>query len=153
MQALDEEKKSNMRAMQRSLCMIAHIPTFLSWSHLDVDDLDMSAPHMDCLIQDLLTAPMIPQIFPAEQIKAVHTSISSFSSFIPKFQSTLCVGIKQLFNQLLWPKLHTLLADVYKDISYVLDKTAYAVVEYQDIVQKRFIRAWEGLAEGYKVQP
>jgi hypothetical protein len=56
-----------------------------------------------------------------------------------------------LFNQLLRPKLRTLIADVYKDVSYVLDDEAYAVAEYQDVVRKRFIKAWEGLVEGYKV--
>ena len=71
---------------------------------------------------------------------------------MPKFQSTLRVGVEQLFNQLLRPKLRTLLADVYKDISYVLDDDAYAAAEYQDVVRKRFIKAWEGLAEGYKVR-
>ena len=71
---------------------------------------------------------------------------------MPKLQSTLRVGVEQLFNQLLRPKLRTLLADVYKDVSYVLDEDAYAAAEYQDVVRKRFIRAWEGLAEGYKVR-
>jgi hypothetical protein len=45
-----------------------------------------------------------------------------------------------------------LLADVYKDVSYVLDDDAYATAEYQDVVRKRFIKAWGGLAEGYKVR-
>ncbi len=63
------------------------------------------------------------------------------------------MGVEQLFNQLLWPKLHTLLADMYKDMSYILDDDTYAAAEYQDVIQKHFIKAWEGLAEGYKVQP
>ncbi len=62
------------------------------------------------------------------------------------------MGVEQLFNQLLRPKLRTLLADVYKDVSFVLDDDAYAAAEYQDVVRKRFIKAWEGLAEGYKVR-
>lgn len=41
--------------------------------------------------------------------------------------------------------------DVYKDVSYVLDDDSYASAEYNDIVRKRFIKAWEGLVEGYKV--
>jgi hypothetical protein len=107
---------------------------------------------MDRLVKDLLAAPVIPQTFPAEEVEAVRASISSFSSLVPKFQSTLRVGVEQLFNQLLRPKLRTLLADVYKDVSYVLDDDAYAAAEYQDVVRKRFIKAWEGLAEGYKVR-
>ena len=41
--------------------------------------------------------------------------------------------------------------DVYKDVSYVLDDDSYASAEYNDVVRKRFIKAWEGLVEGYKV--
>lgn len=41
--------------------------------------------------------------------------------------------------------------DVYKDITYVLDDDSYAASESNDIVRKRFIKAWEGLIEGYKV--
>lgn len=117
-----------------------------------LNDLDVSASHMDRLVKDLLSSPAIPQTFPAEEVEAARTSISSFLSIVPKFQSTLRVGVEQLFNQLLRPKLRTLLADVYKDVSYVLDDDAYAAAEYQDVVRKRFIKAWGGLAEGYKVR-
>ncbi|KAI0303459.1 COG4-domain-containing protein [Multifurca ochricompacta] len=115
-----------------------------------LNDLDVSALHMDRLIKDLLAAPMIPQSFPVDEVEAARTSISSFSSVVPKFQSILRVGVEQLFNQLLRPKLRTLLADVYKDVSYVLDDDAYAAAGYQDVVRKRFIKAWEGLVDGYK---
>ncbi|KAF8479032.1 COG4-domain-containing protein [Russula ochroleuca] len=115
-----------------------------------LNDLDVSASHMDRLVKDLLSSPVIPQTFPAEEVEAARTGISSFLNIVPKFQSTLRVGVEQLFNQLLRPKLRTLLADVYKDVSYVLDDDAYAAAEYQDVVRKRFIKAWGGLAEGYK---
>ena len=59
--------------------------------------------------------------------------------------------MEQLFNQLLRPKLRTFIPDVYKDVSYVLDEDGYAAAELQDLVRKRFIKAWEGLIEGYKV--
>lgn len=51
------------------------------------------------------------------------------------------------------PKLRTLIPDVYKDVSYVLDDDSYSAAEYQDVVRKRFIKAWESLADGYKVSP
>jgi hypothetical protein len=107
---------------------------------------------MERLVKDLLTASVIPQSFPAEEVEAVRTSISSFSSIVPKFQSILRVGVEQLFNQLLRPKLRTFLTDVYKDVSYILDDDAYATAEYQDVTRKRFIKAWEGLVDGYKVR-
>lgn len=61
------------------------------------------------------------------------------------------VGVEQLFNQLMRPKLRTLISDVYKDVSYVLDDDAYSAAEYKDVVRKRFIKAWESLVDGYKV--
>jgi hypothetical protein len=42
--------------------------------------------------------------------------------------------------------------DVYKDVTYILDEDGYASSEYQDVVRKRFVKAWEGLIEGYKVR-
>ncbi|KAN0141390.1 COG4 domain containing protein [Lactarius tabidus] len=115
-----------------------------------LNDLDVSASHMDRLVKDLLGAPVIPQSFSAEGVDAARASISSFSSIVPKFQSILRVGVEQLFNQLLRPKLRTLLTDVYKEVSYVLDEDAYTAAEYQDVVRKRFVKAWEGLVDGYK---
>lgn len=49
------------------------------------------------------------------------------------------------------PRLRTLIPDVYKDVSYVLDEDGYANAEYQDVVRKRFMKVWEGLTDGYKV--
>ncbi|KAH9048069.1 COG4-domain-containing protein, partial [Lactarius hengduanensis] len=115
-----------------------------------LNDLDVSASHMDRLVKDLLAAGVIPQSFSAEEVDAARASISSFSNIVPKFQSILRVGVEQLFNQLLRPKLRTLLTDVYKDVSYILDDDAYTAAEYQDVVRKRFIKAWEGLVDGYK---
>lgn len=59
--------------------------------------------------------------------------------------------MEQLFNQLMRPKLRTLIPDVYKEVSYVLDDDAYSTAEYQDVVRKRFIKTWESLMDGYKV--
>jgi len=36
-------------------------------------------------------------------------------------------------------------------VSYALDDEAYSAAEYQDVVRKRFIKAWEGLVDGFKV--
>jgi hypothetical protein len=57
-----------------------------------------------------------------------------------------------LFNQLTRPGLRSLLEDVYKGISYVLDDDGYAEAEEQDLVRKRFIANWAPLVDGYKVR-
>lgn len=59
--------------------------------------------------------------------------------------------MEQLFNQLMRPKLRTLIVDVYRDVTYALDDDGYTAAEYQDVVRKRFVKAWEGLIDGYKV--
>jgi hypothetical protein len=59
--------------------------------------------------------------------------------------------VEQLFNQLVRPKLRTLLFDIYKDVSFVLDDDAYSIAEHQELVRKRFTKAWEGVVDGYKV--
>lgn len=61
------------------------------------------------------------------------------------------MGIEQLFNQLTRPRLRTLLEDVYKGVTYLLDEDAYADAENDDVVRKRFIKGWEPLVEGYRV--
>jgi hypothetical protein len=50
------------------------------------------------------------------------------------------------------PKLRTLIPDVYKDVSYVLDDDAYSAAEYHDVVRKRFIKSWDSLVDIYKVR-
>ena len=44
-----------------------------------------------------------------------------------------------------------MLDDCYRDVDYDLDEDAFAMAEEDDLVRKRFIRAWEGLVDGYKV--
>jgi hypothetical protein len=61
------------------------------------------------------------------------------------------VGIEQLFNQLIRPRLRTFINDIYKDVTYVLDEESYAIAEYNDTVRKRFIKTWDSLLDGYKV--
>jgi len=115
-----------------------------------LNDLDVSSSHMERLIKDLCASEAVSQNFLDSEIDRVKNSISSFNTLVPRFRSTLRAGIEQLFNQLLRPKLRMFIPDVYKDVSYVLDDDSYATAEYNDVVRKRFTKAWEGLVEGYK---
>ncbi|KAI0831802.1 COG4-domain-containing protein [Trametes gibbosa] len=115
-----------------------------------LNDLDISSSHMERLVKDLSQSAHIPQHFLDSELDSVRLSLTSFINLVPKFRSTLRAGVEQLFNQLLRPKLRTFIPDVYKDVSYILDDDAYAAVELQDLVRKRFVKAWEALIDGYK---
>ncbi|KII88790.1 hypothetical protein PLICRDRAFT_638384 [Plicaturopsis crispa FD-325 SS-3] len=117
---------------------------------IHLNDLDVSISHMERLTKDLLSYSSISQHYVESEQAGLKSTISSLLSIVPKFRSILRAGVEQLFNQLMRPKLRTLVTDVYKDVSYVLDDDGYAQAEYQDVVRKRFIKAWEGLVEGYK---
>ena len=106
---------------------------------------------MERLTKDILGSSSILQHFLEMERKPVEAAISSLSLLVPRFRSTLRAGIEQLFNQLMRPKLRTLVSDIYKDVSYVLDDDSYASAEYKDLVRKRFVKTWESLVDGYKV--
>ncbi|KAG9013015.1 hypothetical protein FRB94_004408 [Tulasnella sp. JGI-2019a] len=117
---------------------------------VQLNDLDICSAHMDTLVKTVLASSQIPQNYQEEEVLPVEEEISSMLKLIPKFQAILKWGTEQLFNQLARPKLRSLVVDVYKDVSYVLDEDSFATAEYQDIIRKRFIRAWEGLVDGFK---
>lgn len=41
--------------------------------------------------------------------------------------------------------------ECHKDVSYALDEDGYAESEYNDLVRKRFMRAWETMTQSYRV--
>lgn len=122
---------------------------------------------MERLAKDLLSQAAITQLFLDTEQPQVKAIIASKLTSTTRFKAILKVsffiglqewsdnppkgGIDQLFNQLTRPRLRTLIPDVYKDVSYVLDEDGYATAEYQDIVRKRFMKVWDGLTDGYKV--
>ncbi|OAX40804.1 COG4-domain-containing protein [Rhizopogon vinicolor AM-OR11-026] len=115
-----------------------------------LNDLDVSSSHMERLTKDLLGHQTITQLFLDAEQPAVKRIVSSLTGSVPKFRSALRAGVEQLFNQLMRPKLRTLIPDVFKDVSYVLDEDSYAAAEHHDLVRKRFVKTWEGLVDGYK---
>ncbi|KAI6038964.1 COG4 transport protein-domain-containing protein [Pisolithus marmoratus] len=115
-----------------------------------LNDLDVSLSYMDRLTKDLLAHPTGTQLYLDAEHERVESAIMSLSGSTAKFAAILKTGIEQLFNQLMRAKLRTLIPDVYKDISYVLDENSYANAEHQDVVRKRFTKFWEGFADGYK---
>ena len=115
-----------------------------------LNDLDVSCSHMERLVKDMGDHPSLSQLFLKMEVEGVKKAIMSLNTMIPKFRWTIKSGIEQLFNQLMRPKLRTLIPDVYKDISYALNEESYSSAEHQDAVKKRFVKVWEDLTEGYK---
>ncbi|KAH7877730.1 COG4 transport protein-domain-containing protein [Lentinula edodes] len=115
-----------------------------------LNDLDVSSSHLERLIRDLLGNGAINQYFLLSQQQLVKDVFASLSSLVTKFRSTSRVGIEQLFNQLIRPKLRTFITEVYRDVSYVLDDDSYSNAECQDLVRKRFIKSWDTLMDDYK---
>ncbi|KAF5376567.1 hypothetical protein D9757_008273 [Collybiopsis confluens] len=116
-----------------------------------LNDLDVSSSHLQHLIHDILTNEAIVRYFPNTYQSTVKDFLLSLSVLVTKFRSISRVGVEQLFNQLMRPRMRTFITEIYKDVSYVLDDEAYSNTEYQDMVRKRFVRLWEALMEGYKV--
>ncbi|KAJ6611757.1 COG4 transport protein-domain-containing protein [Mycena sp. CBHHK59/15] len=115
-----------------------------------LNDLDISSSHLERLTRDLASNPTINQHFHDVQQSIVKNHMAAFANLVSRFRSALRTGVEQLFNQLMRPKLRNLISDVYKDVSYVLDDDSYSAAEFQDVVRKRFVKAWEGLVDGYK---
>ncbi|KAL9714885.1 Golgi transport complex subunit 4 [Leucoagaricus gongylophorus] len=115
-----------------------------------LNDLDISASHLDRLTRDLAEGTNISQNFTNVEANIVKSYVTGFQSIEGKLKSTLRAGIEQQFNQLLRPKLRNFIPDVYNNVSYQLDEESYSTSEYQDTVRKRFVKTWEGLVDGYK---
>ncbi|KAF8124019.1 COG4 transport protein-domain-containing protein [Boletus edulis] len=115
-----------------------------------LNDLDVSSSHMERLTKDLLSQHTVTQLFLDTEQPRVKAIVASLLTSTTRLKAILKAGIDQLFNQLMRPRLRTLVPDVYKDVSYVLDDDGYATAEYQDVVRKRFMKVWEGLTDGYK---
>ncbi|KAK7466940.1 Golgi transport complex subunit 4 [Stygiomarasmius scandens] len=115
-----------------------------------LNDLDVSSSHLERLIKELTASGSIHQYFKSTEQPMVKTHLSSLLTLVNKFRSILRIGIEQLFNQLIRPRMRTFITEVYKDITYVLDDDSYSNAEYQDLVRKRFVKIWEGLVEDYK---
>ncbi|KAF8502545.1 COG4 transport protein-domain-containing protein [Hysterangium stoloniferum] len=115
-----------------------------------LNDLDISSSHIERLVKDLLGSSVVSQNFLQSETSPVVAHISALLDLVPQFQTILRSGTEQLFNQLARPRLRSLVIDVYKDVTYMLDDESYSLAESQDIVRKRFIRYWEALMDGFK---
>ncbi|KAJ9104524.1 hypothetical protein QFC21_002020 [Naganishia friedmannii] len=115
-----------------------------------LNDLDVSAQYTDRLIDDLIGSESASQTFLEIELTEVEEQLRDLGDSAGRMRAAAKNGLDQLFNQLTRPGLRSLLEDVYKGISYVLDDDGYAEAEEQDLVRKRFIANWAPLVDGYK---
>jgi hypothetical protein len=87
------------------------------------------------------------QQLPSSHVENIERYLGIMSSLVPRDPtlSRFCIRHPDLQQN------NIIVSEVYKDVSYVLDDDAYALAEYQDVVRKRFVKAWESLVDGFKV--
>ncbi|PAV23478.1 COG4-domain-containing [Pyrrhoderma noxium] len=115
-----------------------------------LNDLDVSSLHLERLIKDIVSSQAVIINFLPQETQIISSEISTLLGLSMKLRSYLKGGIDQFFNQLIRPRLRTLIPDVYKDISYTLEEEGYANADYQDLVRKRFVKFWDSIFEGFK---
>ena len=106
-----------------------------------INDLDTSADYMERLVADLqITCHLASEIavVRAELAKLTETTLRQAAK----------TGLDRVMVQNLRPKLRPLLEECYRDVSYLLDEEAFAADD--DVVCKRFARAWQSLVDPYK---
>lgn len=138
-----------------------------------LNDLDVSGDYIERLMDEI--SHNLPQVFIEADVPVVKEELQALANMASRFRTTSKVshcstvhfsylpipgvhaktlvqnGLDTLFNQLTKPRLRSLLDDIYKDVSYLLDDDTFAEAEELDIVRKRFIRAWGSLIDGYRV--
>jgi len=90
-------------------------------------------------------------VYLESETSTVLDELDQLADLASRFRSAARTGMERLFNQLTRPRLRPLLDECYRDVSYVLDEDKFADAEEQDIVRRRFGRAWESVVDGYKV--
>lgn len=116
-----------------------------------LNDLDLSATYMDKLVQEVVASRLAEQWFLPNEVVRVHDQVSQLSDLSVTMRNAAKRGIDQIFNQLTRPRLKTLLENVYKGVSYVLDEAGYNEAEANDVVRRRFVKGCDPLYEGFKV--
>lgn len=114
-----------------------------------LNDLDVSADYNDRMLAEIRVN--IPQVYLETELDAVLEELDILGDLSSQFRSSSRSGLEQLFNQVTRPRLRPMLDECYRDVSYLLDEDAFADAEEHDVVRRRFVRAWEGIVEGFKV--
>ncbi|KAH7308363.1 COG4 transport protein-domain-containing protein [Rhizoctonia solani] len=114
-----------------------------------LNDLSMCAHHTERLAQDLSMSSSLAQGFLEYEVEEARRVVAGLSD-LGGFKGVVKTGIDNLFTQLVKPRLRSLIPDVYKDVTYVLDESSYSTAEHDDTVRKRFVKGWGEVVASYK---
>ncbi|KAG8728108.1 hypothetical protein FRC11_011804 [Ceratobasidium sp. 423] len=114
-----------------------------------LNDLSMCAHHAERLAQDLSASSSLAQGFLEDEDEEVRSAVGGLSD-LGGFKGVVKTGIDNLFTQLVRPRLRSLIPDVYRDVTYVLDESSYSTAEHDDAVRKRFVKGWGEVVGSYK---
>ncbi|KAH7318031.1 COG4-domain-containing protein [Rhizoctonia solani] len=114
-----------------------------------LNDLSMCAHHTERLAQDLSMSSSLAQGFLEDEVEEARSVVAGLSD-LGGFKGVVKTGIDNLFIQLVKPRLRSLIPDIYKDVTYVLDESSYSTAEHDDTVRKRFVKGWGEVVASYK---
>ncbi|CEL51504.1 Conserved oligomeric Golgi complex subunit 4 OS=Bos taurus GN=COG4 PE=2 SV=1 [Rhizoctonia solani AG-1 IB] len=114
-----------------------------------LNDLSMCAHHAERLAQDLAMSSSLAQGFLEDEVEEARVTVAGLSD-LGGFKGVVKTGIDNLFSQLVKPRLRSLIPDVYRDVTYVLDESSYSAAEHDDAVKKRFVKGWGEVVASYK---
>ncbi|KDN37424.1 hypothetical protein RSAG8_10159, partial [Rhizoctonia solani AG-8 WAC10335] len=114
-----------------------------------LNDLSMCAHHAERLAHDLSMSSSIAQGFLENEVEEARAAVAGLSD-LGGFKGVVKTGIDNLFSQLVKPRLRSLIPDVYRDVTYVLDESSYSAAEHDDAVRKRFVKGWGEVVASYK---
>ncbi|CAH7672834.1 COG4 transport protein-domain-containing protein [Phakopsora pachyrhizi] len=116
-----------------------------------LNNLNMASEYTIRLVEEAITGPALHQsLFISNKMESAQGALENLKQAEKKFGASVKSGLEQLFNQLIRPRIRSILSDCYKDVSYSLNEESYAAAEFQDLFKKRFCRAWEILMEPYR---
>ncbi|CAE6388417.1 unnamed protein product [Rhizoctonia solani] len=114
-----------------------------------LNDLSMCAHHAERLAQDLAMSSSLGQGFLEDEADEARSTVAGLSD-LGGFKGVVKTGIDNLFTQLVKPRLRSLIPEVYRDVTYVLDESSYSAAENGDVVKKRFVKGWGEVVGSYK---
>ncbi|KAJ3082538.1 Golgi transport complex subunit 4, partial [Rhizoclosmatium hyalinum] len=107
-----------------------------------LNNLDTSCDYITKLVKEINGEidRSFGQTSPAAELERLRTCLGSLTDYGSSFKRSLMVWVENIFNQMIKPKIRPTMADVCKDVKYVLSDEEYTEADSQDVFFKRFVR-------------